>query len=624
MSKAYRSNNIKVLDELDAIRQNPGKDIGDTSTPIQLLHECIDNALDEIAVHGSRVEITINNKDHVYSVEDNGRGLPLGTIKYNNEEVPVPILVCSKLFSSGKFDKNSYLVPCGLHGIGLVAVNALSLWLEIEVYRDNKHGLFRFENGICVLKNIEETKTNKTGTKVTFSPDPKYFEHNTIDVESIKHRLQIALLYDDMMDKEIILNNEKIKLPKTFPLLANVSKVFHVTAKADHETFTILFGWDKEQLDQKAMGAVNKIPVNQGRHIDLARQVIRDAVTSMKWDFKLSANNDYLRGIRIIALTQIYNTKFLGQTKDKLLTPLPYLSERFSKQLTKQIKEELKKSRSLINSHIKRIYQYLKMVRSKLKLDDLIANTSSNGSSSRQTSRGLNIPNLRDCLSTDVDKCTLYIVEGRSASGPVNDARDPRYDAIYLLQGKPPNAIKAKNTYKLLTSSKSQELIGLVKTLGCGISGKNAIFDIDKLRYSKIVICADADPDGLHITCLLISIFISLMKPIVEEGKLYICEPPLYGLTSKKKNSKFIPIWNKSDLENYDLRQYYLHRFKGLGEMNGTQLHEILFNTKTRRIHQLTLEDVDESKLLKLMSNDTKIRYKLLKEHNLIIEGEGI
>ena len=615
----YASNNIRVLDELDAIRQNPGKDIGDTSTPIQLLHECIDNSLDEISIHGSRLEINIDNTNHIYSVGDDGRGLPLGNVEFNGKKVPAPILVCSKLFSSGKFDKNSYLVPSGLHGIGLVAVNALSKSLTLEIWRNDRYGEFRFEDGICVKKSIRKMKNNKTGTKITFEPDPQYFESNNIDINLIKERIRIALLYDDMEGKEVFVNDELIERPKQLDIFSNCSKVFHCTSYNDKENITIFFGWDKDQFDQRAIGAVNKIPVNQGRHIDFARQCIREAVSNMRWDYKLKNNNDYLKGIRIVVLTQIYNTKFLGQTKDKLLTPLPYFNERFSTGMIKQIKELFTKHKNIVNAHIKHIYQYLKLVRSKLKMGDLIASHTNSSNESTQTNRGINVINLKDCLSTEVDKCTLYIVEGRSASGPVNTARNPRYDAIYLLKGKPPNALKSKSPYKLLTSSRSEELIGLVKTLGCGIdAGKNAIFDITKLRYDKIVICADADPDGLHIACLLVSIFLALMKPILTEGKLYLCEPPLYGLTSKKKKGMFIPIWDKDLLNKYDLDKYNLHRFKGLGEMSANQLHEILFNEKKRRIHPLTLDTTKEDIIVKLMGSATKYRYKLLKDSNLI------
>jgi len=610
----YTEKHIQKLEDIQHIQKNPGMYIGDTSNPTHLLYEILDNALDEMqSGYANQIIIELDTNNFIYSVYDNGRGIPIGVDE--KTKLRIPVLISTKLFTSGKFHDKAYNISAGLHGVGLTAVNALSEFLEFHIWRDKKHAYFRFENAKLVEEKIEDYDGNLQGTLVRFKPNAKYFESLEIPVDKVKDRLQFIKLHEDFKDKLIkLVHNKKVveiqsKLPKQFQNCFAIQFLKDVN-KETGESIEVYFTWSKKDFDKYYFGCVNLIPVHQGNHISFVASKIKKVVNTLAQKYKKTINpDDYQYGLRLIVLTRIKERKFTSQTKEKLSTPLKYFEEKFPN-FEKKLQKLLEKQYLDFTQYIlRKLEEYRKFLDSK-KLSKLVESQTHIGG---KVNRGLSdVPQLKDCLSENKEGTELFIVEGESAGGTFLQVRDPYKHGVLFLKGKTINAV-ANQIDKIL---KNKEVQALIKALGTGARIGKQKEDISKLRYEKIIVSSDADPDGLHIQLLVLTLLAKLTPDVLKSGYVYIADAPLYGATHKK-TGEFIPIWSKEEFDKIDENEYFKHRFKGLGEMNPDQIKAVFLDTNKRRLLKIELTDDEIQYLADLMMNAQKKR-QLLEEKGYI------
>lgn len=594
MTEQYTHENIKVLDEISHIRLNAGMYIGETSTPVHLIEEALDNALDEcMGGYCKAVAINLNTKDHVYCIIDNGRGIPI--------ENDTPITISTKLFSGAKFQdsKSSYNVSSGLHGVGLVAILALSDSYVVEIYRNNTHAKFTFENQKLKNKIVEEFKGSKPfSTKIQFKPSKKIFENTIPDIDRIRRRLYVASA--ELKDCTFLLNiddvKEYIKLDpdeffKKYCLNdgdTNVSDTIFINSKLDNkEKFNIKFSYSFDgTLAPRVFSSVNLLPVdNGGIHVNLFLDLIKEFFSNKakKAGIKIQPT-DVFCGLRAYLSLELINPEFSGQSKEKLINKKEYLIKLINK-LKQTIEIYFNNNGDKLESLLSFFEEYRR------KLDSKKIKTRNNFGKRPSTK----FTKLRDCTSANGE---LFIVEGDSAGGGLIQCRDTRKHAILPLKGKIPNAVNADDILK------NKEIEEFIRSLGTGV-GPN--FDISNLKYDKIISATDADADGGHISCLLTIAASILVPEIVKQGKLYIARTPLYAITEK---NTFIPLWTEKELSLAKQENKKISRFKGLGELNPSQLKICLIDENTRKLIRVEYSS-DINKILKLFS-DVNEKRKLL------------
>jgi len=588
----YTSKDIKVLDEISHIRNAPGMYIGSTETPTHLLEELLDNALDEcLAGYANIVGIYIDTKNSKYTVCDNGRGMPI--------EEGVPITVSTKMFSGGKFKnmKTAYNISVGIHGVGLTAVNALSNFYEIEIFKNKKHGKFTFENAKIKNELIEDyNKEEKPfSTAISFVPSKKYFEKTIVNMDRIRKRLAVAsvelsnsyfiLQIDDK--KEIINNSDKIKFfEKECINDENVTKILSFGIKHKIESLRVIFCYSFEStMTPRILSSVNLLPVESGgTHINLFFDVLKDILNkSNKNEYKFQ-QNDVLVGLRAYISLELERPELSGQTKDKLINRKDALKKLFD-DISKQISSYFNDNKEDLQVLLEGFDIYRKKLDSK-KLK----------SSSHNKRVSTKFTKLRDCTGVNGE---LYIVEGDSAAGTLIQCRDPRIHAIFPLRGKIPNVLNAKDILK------NKEIAELTQAMGCGI-GPN--FDLSKLKYSKVIASSDNDYDGYHISSLIAMVYLILFPEIIKSGKFYLASGPLYAVNEGKT---FIPLWTEEELKESRDKNRHITYFKGLGEMSPQQLKICLMDEKTRRLIKLEYTN-NQNELIKIFT-DVEAKRDLLK-----------
>lgn len=567
MSSDYTSKHIKVLDEISHIRLNAGMYIGETSRPDHLLTECLDNALDEcFAGHANIVAVNLNMEKYIYSVIDNGRGIPI--------ENDVAKTISTKLFSGSKFQdsKTAYKIVAGKHGIGITAVNALSTDYTIEIYRNNKYAIYKFKESKYKSKKIldYENKNIPFSTKIQFIPDSKIFESLKVDINKLKQRLLISSV--ELPNVTFVLNidnqREIIKIDKFKFFMdqcinstkKDISKIIDIQAEEKIEKLNFLLSYDYNcSTAPKIISSVNILPVEGGgTHINMLYEILRDIFTSKAK--KLGVRilpQDCLCGLRSYLSLSLIKPEFSGQNKSKLINRKSYL-EPLYKKLKLQLNEWLDNNPEELNNLIEFFAEYRR------KLDSKNIKSTNNGK--RASTK---FTKLRDCKSRDGE---LFVTEGDSAGGGFIACRNPIMHAVLPLKGKIPSAANAKDILK------NKEIGELIQSLGTGV-GSN--FNIDNLRYSRILCACDADADGGHIASLLTLALALLVPDIIKQGKYYIVETPLYAINEKKV---FIPLWDEESLKQAKLNDKSIIRLKGLGELNPDQLKQVAVEPKTRKI----------------------------------------
>ena len=638
----YSAENIKVLEGLEAVRKRPAMYIGDVGKRglHHLIYEVVDNSIDEaLAGYCDRV-IVIFNPDGSVSVEDNGRGIPVDIHK--EEKKPAVEVVMTVLHAGGKFDKGSYKVSGGLHGVGVSVVNALSEWLWVEVRRDGKKHRQDYKIGEPQNKLKTTGEAKKTGTKVCFFPDRKIFKSTTFEYSIISERLrELAYLNRGL---EIVLKDEREDDGQidTFKFKGGLSDFVKYLDENNNPLHNKVITVNKEDGDipvdvalrygntynDNILTFVNNInTIEGGTHLSGFRSALTRAmnnhatknnlVKAKKNEKIVLTGEDFREGLTAIISVKVPEPQFEGQTKTKLGNG--DVKGIVDKIVYEGILDFLEQNPSIGRRVIEKALLAARSRSAARKARELIRRKSALGGSS--------LPGkLADCSNRDPVFCELYLVEGDSAGGSAKQGRARRPQAILPLRGKVINSEKARID-KLLSNNEVQSMI---TALGAGFGGaedeggeKSAgDFDIEKLRYHKIIIMTDADVDGSHIRTLLLTFFYRKMKEIIEGGFLYLALPPLYRVSQGKKES-YAYDDNERDLliermsKDNKNTKVSIQRYKGLGEMNPGQLWETTMDPETRTLMQVTVESAGEAAetFQNLMGSDVEARRTFIEKN---------
>lgn len=607
----YGDDAIQVLEGLDAVRKRPGMYIGSTDgTGLHhLVWEIVDNAVDEaLSGFGNRIDVIIN-KDGSITVTDHGRGMPTGMHAMGKPTVEVIFTV---LHAGGKFGQGGYKTSGGLHGVGSSVVNALSSWLEVEIIRDGAIYRQRFENGgkpVTTLKKIGTAPKSKSGTSVSFMPDQSVFSTIDFKFNTIAERLKESAFL--LKNVTLTLTDNRSEEAEYLEFhYENGVQDFVEYLNEDKETLTpIMFFEGEEQefhievalqyndgFSDNILSFVNNVRTKDGGTHETG---LKSAITKSMNDYarktgllkekdKNLEGSDYREGLSAILsiLVPEEHLQFEGQTKDKLGSPLarPIVDGIVSEKLTYFLMENGDLASNLIRKAIKARDAREAARKAARKARD----ESRNGKKSKKD-KGLLSGKLTPAQSKNAKKNELYLVEGDSAGGSAKQGRDRKFQAILPLRGKVLNTAKAK----MADIIKNEEINTMIHTIGAGVGPD---FNLDDINYDKVIIMTDADTDGAHIQTLLLTFFYRYMRPLVEEGHVYIALPPLYKM-SKGKGKKEIVEYAWTDIELEELRQKFgkgslLQRYKGLGEMNADQLWETTMNPETRTLIRVTIEDL--------------------------------
>ena len=594
----YDENSIKILEGLEAVRKGPGMYIGSTDKRglHHLVWEIVDNGVDEVINgYGNRIKITINKDDSI-TVEDSGRGVPVGM---HSSGMSTPEVIYTVLHAGGKFEAGGYKVSGGLHGVGASVVNALSSWMDVYIKRDGYLYYIRFEDGgktKIPLKKLE--KTSKTGTTVTFKPNADIFSTTTFSFSTICERMQECAF----LLKGLTIEVEDLKTDRkeTYYYENGLEAFVHYLnedKKALHNV--IQFNGSKEGINvdiafqytdsysENIISFVNNVKTNDGGTHEVG---FKTALTRVYNDY--ARNNGYLKpkdknfegpdtreGLTAIISLQIPEAllQFEGQTKGKLGTPIArnVVENVVSEQLQFFLEENNQIATDILNKMVKS-----KSVREAARKARDEARAGKNKNKKEQALSG----KLAPAQSKDKTKNELFLVEGDSAGGSAKLGRNKKYQAILPLRGKVLNTEKAR----MEDIYKNEEINTMIHTIGAGVGSD---FDIKDCNYDKVIIMTDADDDGAHIQILLITFFYRYMKPLIEDGRLYIAMPPLYQITCGKDEYYAWTEEDRKEITGNLKKSYSISRYKGLGEMDAMQLRETTMDPEKRSLIKVNIID---------------------------------
>ena len=600
----YDADSISVLEGLEAVRKRPGMYIGSVSTKglNHLIYEIVDNAVDEhLAGFCNKISVFLE-KDGSATVEDNGRGVPVGM---HQKGISAARLVYTTLHAGGKFDDSAYKTSGGLHGVGSSVVNALSEYMDVKISRDGGVHHDRYERGIPVVE-LEDgllpviTKTRKTGTLVNFLPDGEIFEKTKFKADEVKSRLhetaylnpELTIIFEDRRREQ----TEHIEFHEPDGIIGFIKdmnqkkEVIHepVYFKGEAEGIEVEVAFQYvNEFHENVLGFCNNIyNAEGGTHLTGFKTTFTTVINQYARELGILKEKDsnftgadIRNGMTAIVSVKHPDPRFEGQTKTKLDNPDA------SKATGKVTGEEIVR-------YFDRNLETLKKVIGCAEKAAKIRKTEERAKTNLLTKQKYSFDSngkLANCESRDASKCEIFIVKGDSAGGSAKTARDRMYQAILPIRGKILNVEKA-SIDKVLANA---EIKTMINAFGCGFSeGYGNDFDISKLRYDKIIIMADADVDGAHISTLLLTLFYRFMPELIFEGHVYIAMPPLYKAMPKKGEEEY--LYDDKALEQYRKRQtgpFTLQRYKGLGEMDAEQLWETTLNPETRMLKLVEIED---------------------------------
>ena len=626
LNQGYDQGAIQILEGLEPVRKRPGMYIG--STDIKGLHhlvtEIVDNSIDEaLAGYCTHIEVVIR-PDGSCSVSDNGRGIPTGIIPKENKSAVEVVL--TKLHAGGKFGGGGYKISGGLHGVGLSVVNALSEWLEVEVRQNGK--LFRqiYNRGIPQrdLQVVGEADT--TGTKVTFFPDDEIFETVVFQYDVMRLRLRELAYLNKGLSISIEDQREGQERKEVFCYEGGIIHFVENLNKGREVVFPAVLYFEDVINDNTVECALqyntgysesihtfaNNINTEEGGvHLEGFKTALTKVVNEAGQKLKVLKENEKLsgedvrEGLTAVISVKLPEPQFEGQTKTKLgNSEMRSIVNRIvTEKLGEYLEENPKVAKELVSKSVtaQRAREAARKARESFRKGVMESTT---------------LPGkLADCSDTDPLNCEIYLVEGDSAGGTAKQGRDRQIQAILPLRGKILNVEKAR-LHRVLDN---EEIKAMIKAFGCGYKDE---FDITKRRYDRIICMTDADVDGSHIRILLLTFFFRFMRPLIEQGHVYIALPPLYKVT---KGKDVTYCYSDIELKEYQEKvggRYELQRYKGLGEMNAHQLYETTMNPETRTLLRVTVEDAEAADEIftLLMGEQPELRRAFIEENAKLVK----
>ena len=634
----YGADEIQILEGLEAVRKRPGMYIGSTSSRglHHLVYEIVDNAVDEaLAGFCDTIHVTIN-PDNSVTVTDNGRGIPVGI--NHKSGLPAVEVVFTVLHAGGKFGGGGYKVSGGLHGVGASVVNALSVWLEVEICHEGKVYRQRYERGKVAkkLEVIGECEPGKTGTKVTFLPDGEIFETTIFDYSILQQRFrEMAFLTKGL---KIVLRDERPQEPieKTFHYEGGIKEFVEYLNRSTTPLYEQIIYCEgivnnvsvevamqhNDSYNENSYGFVNNITTPEGgTHIVGFRNALTKTFNDYARKNKLLKDNepnltgeDIREGLTAIISVKIEDPQFEGQTKQKLGNS--EARGAVDNVVSEQLQIFLEQNPQVAKVTVEKSVMAQRAREAARKARDLTRRKSALD--------GMSLPGkLADCSDKNPEKCEIYIVEGDSAGGSAKTARDRATQAILPLRGKILNVEKAR----LDRIYGNAEIKAMITAFGTGI---HEDFDISKLRYHKIIIMTDADVDGAHISTLLLTFMYRFMPDLIKEGYVYLAQPPLYKLERNKK------VWYAYSDEEIDSilqevgrdNNNKIQRYKGLGEMDAEQLWDTTMDPEHRVLLRVTMDDETASELdltfTTLMGDKVEPRREFIEENAQYVQNLDI
>lgn len=622
----YNASNITVLKGLEAVRKRPAMYIGGTDEAglHHMIWEIVDNSIDEaLAGFATQIKVTIS-LDGSVRVEDNGRGIPVDI--HPTEKVSALQLAATVLHAGGKFDKDTYKVSSGLHGVGLSVVNALSRWCKIEVHKEGKIYFQEYEIGIPKKEVEERGSTNKSGTIVTFLPDLEIFKNTNFNYKTIYTRLrQNAYLNGGitfhLVDERV--GNRSFTFffeggLKSYIAYLNSSEkkvhsnIFHTKRSSDGVEVEVSLQYIDDIQSNEYAFANNVLTPDGGTHVSGFRTALTktlnnyltEKASEKEKEIKLTGD-DVREGLTATISVKLAEPQFEGQTKGKLNnSEVTAVVRKIVEDDLKTFLEENPSDAKMILEKI--LLSFKARTAAKAARDAIIR---------KGALEGGGLPGkLADCATKDPVLSELYLVEGESAGGSAKQGRNRETQAIFPLKGKPLNSEK----YRLDKILSNEGIADLVKALGCGIGES---LDMSKLRYHTIVLMADADVDGAHINTLLLTLFFRHFKSLIEGGHIYIAQPPLFKIIFSAND--FVWVKNEEERERViksrkNAKTPIIQRFKGLGEMNPEQLWETTMNPDTRILKKVVIEDAEEAHRMfdVLMGEEVAPRKKFIESYS--------
>ena len=620
VTNEYGADQIRECKGLEHIRLRPGMYIRNTDSYglHHLVKETVDNSIDEaLAGYCDTISVTIH-KDGSCSIRDNGRGIPTGM---REEGISTVELVMTHPNAGGKFGGGGYEISSGLHGVGLKAVNALSETASVDVYQNGKHYRQEYKIGVPQTELMVLEDTTETGTRVTFKPDPTIFSTTDFSYETIRGMLRdfaflntgVKLVLEDEREgverKDEMLSTGGIK--EYVQVLNHNKEVLtpepvYMKKKFDKETIEIAFQYNDGYNEQILAFANNVNNVEGGTHLDgfklALTKVVNDAgrkLNLLKTDDDKLSGEDVREGITAVISVKLLNPQFEGQTKTKLGNA--DMRTLVNKTMTEEFATVLEENPSVAKELI------LKCLTAKKARE---AARKAREATRKGVFENVRLPGkLADCSCKDPELCEICLVEGDSAGGTAKQGRDRRFQAVLPLRGKILNVEKTRINRVL----ENEEIKAMITAFGGGMLDD---FDVTKLRYDRIICMTDADVDGSHIRILLLTFFFRYMRPLIEEGHVYIAQPPLYKITKGKQEHYFYTEEDKEEfLKNNE--RCDIQRYKGLGEMDATQLWDTTMNPETRTLRRVTVQDAIEADahFSLLMGEQPELRRKFIEDN---------
>lgn len=594
----YDDSSIKVLSDIEHIRTRPAMYINTDTPSLQMFEEIFSNSMDEVMNgYASQIDVIIDYEEDKVTIIDNGRGIPQGM----NETLKVPTIqvIYGKLNAGGKYNTDSYGVSGGLHGVGSCVVNALSEMLFVESWRPEGRVKVRYHKGNLLdyeSFDFSEDPISGTGTQVTFEIDKDHeiFSDDRLinHKEAIERRLALSVtLFENL---KIVYNGNEVERGKIDQFIPKDTYVLSEPIILRCKDTDVCINWTDSLRWGTYTSYCNMIStVSGGDHVRAVEEAVVSALTS----------RESLLGLNMFISCMYPGVAYTSQSKDKAKSKDMY--QYIYTYVYSQLKDYLKK-----NPAIRDTLQ--KMIASKIERLDRKNNRKNISRKDRKSSflSSLDSGGFADCTTSDRSKAELTLCEGLSAAGSLKQARDPKTQAVMPLRGKFINAYNSE----LKAILQNKEAATIIQSLGTGILDET---DISKSRYSKVIIFSDSDEDGKDIACQLIAFFAKIMPKILTSGMLYLAIPPLYGTTVK---GQFIPIHTEEDKENHLKMGHYVQRYKGLGEMNPSQLKVTSLDTETRRLIKINVNETSLSVVEKIMGGDSRNRKSLLIEMGVFKE----